>query len=265
LIHDAERSGHRKIVIASDVLACADRDGIARALRRLDGADVHVIYVLRDLRTLLPAAWQQQALSYPTSRWSEWVNWLTTEEPSASSAWRPYDVQRVLERWRQCGVSHTHLLLYPPSGEPKLLWERFQSIVGWPTRHTIEGHPTHCSLDFTQAEVLRLVRQRVTDVATRLPAVAEDVLVDDGIPGADRTVLPSIPAGTRAWVQAGCKARRSCVADHRNHVVGDPDDLGPAKLAATPAPQEPSDAAMLDAAATIAARLVEEFAARRWQ
>ena len=80
LVGDAEHSGHRRILITNETLATAGRKEIRRLLRRLDGADVHVIYVLRDLVTLLVAAWQRQTRTLPTPPWPEWVTELTDRE-----------------------------------------------------------------------------------------------------------------------------------------------------------------------------------------
>lgn len=100
MIDDAERSGRRRIVITNETLAEGRRPDIRRLLHRLDGADVHVIYVLRDVPTLLVAAWQRQARLHPTPPWPEWLTDLTEGEPAARKTWRAHDVTAVLDHWR---------------------------------------------------------------------------------------------------------------------------------------------------------------------
>jgi hypothetical protein len=51
------RSG--TVVISHEILAPATPEHVARAMRDLDGSEVHVVYTARDLARQVPAAWQE--------------------------------------------------------------------------------------------------------------------------------------------------------------------------------------------------------------
>jgi hypothetical protein len=264
LIGDAERSGHRRILITNEALATAGQKEIGRLLHRLDGADIHVIYVLRDVLTLLVAAWQREARLYPTSTWPEWLTGLIEDAPVGM--WRAHDVTAVLDRWHQGGASHVHLLVYPGSAGPSVLWDRFRAIVGWKAEAQID-HASNVDrlLDPAAAEVVRRARERIGGGRPRygLARVIEDLLL-----GRDRTFSAdpalAIPAGVRPWVEAQSAARRSCTAGARYEVIGDAEEFGLTDAHFAPSAQLPNDAATLDAATRIAATLAGELADLRW-
>ena len=72
----------------------------------------------------------------------------------------------------------------------------------------------------------------------------------------------AIPAGLRPWIDAQSEERYACTTDWRNHVVGDPDDVELTDTLFTPTPEVPSEAAMVEAATRLIARLVDILSAR---
>jgi hypothetical protein len=217
-------------------LAAAGRREIRRLLRRLDGADVQVAYVLLDVPSLLAGAWQRQARLQPTPPWPEWVTRLSEDDVTASRMWRAHDVGAVLDRWWECGADVIHVLVTPGSTTPLL--------------------------DPATAEVVRRARERIGGDGPRrdLARVIDDLVVASA---ASDAPFP-VPAGVRPWVEAQSAARRAGVADARYDVVGDLAALDVSDACFAPTVRPPSDSAALDAATRTAAALVGELAALRW-
>ena len=255
LVRDAARSAHGKVLVTDTVLASAGDDVISLLLRPLEGAEVHLLYVLRDVKTLLPAAWQERVRVQPTPPWSEWLDALIAA-PAAPPWWPDHDVDQVLRRWRQRGVKNVHLVLFPKvadvDGE---LWERLRSVVGWPASTRPELPNRAGDLGHVQVELLRRLRDRLD--GRRLGHVAEFVLASD--PSGSFT----FPERTRPWIEANAARRWSCAADLRNNVVGDVGDLEsfPGDFAA--APTGVSEEELLDAAVPLTSGLIGELAAQR--
>jgi hypothetical protein len=223
-------------VITNERLAVAGRREIRRLLHQLDGADVHVVYVLRDVPTLLAAAWQRQARLQPTPPWPEWVARLTGDDVAARRMWRAHDVGAVLDRWWECGVRHVHVLVNPGSATPLL--------------------------DPATAEVVRRARERTggDDPRPDLARMIEDLVLARA---ASDAPFP-VPASARPWVEAQSGARRAAATDARYDVVGDLAELDVSDACFAPTVQPPSDSDALDAATRTAATLVGELTALRW-
>jgi hypothetical protein len=255
LIRDAERSGRHAVVVTDRRLVTTSADEVAELLELLDGADVRVVYVLRDVTTLLPAVWAEQARSRPTPAWSDWLDAMM-KDPAAVPGWPAHDVDQVLARWRQGGVEHVDLLVHPKAAEiDTALWERMRTIVGWPASTPValsdrSDHPGH-----SQVELLRRVQARLD--ARRLHHVAEVAATLDPFD------CITFPESSRPWIEANTERRRAAAAERRNDVVGDVADLEPSAAAFTATASRPDDAAVLDAAVPLSARLVEELAGLR--
>jgi hypothetical protein len=255
LIRDAERARRHAVVVAANRLAAKSAAEVAALLDQLDGADVHVVYVLRDLATLLPAVWLEEVRSGPTPAWNDWLDALIAD-PAAVPSWPAHDVDRVLAQWRRGGVDHVHLLVHPQRGDvDAALWDRMQTVVGWPAstpadRSDRSDHPGH-----SHGELLRRLHDRLDD--RRLHHVAEVLETLDPLD------CITFPESSRPWIEANTDRRRAAAADQRNDVVGDVADLEPSPSAFAATPPRPDDAAVLDAAVPLSARLVEDLAGLR--
>jgi hypothetical protein len=267
LVKDAERSGHRRILIINETLASAGRKEVRLLLRRLHGAEVHVIYVLRDLATLLVAAWQRQVRTLPTPPWSEWLTALTDRDPVAGCIGPAHDVRSVLERWRDGGAGHIHVLVHPRSASATELYERLKEIVGLGAgtrRNEIADPDGPGLLDPAAAEVVRRARERIGGGPRHdLARVTEDVLLGRACTSSTDAAYV-IAERARPWVEAQSAARRSFLSGARYQVVGDLDELEVTESSYSRTVPPLSDSVTLDAATEIAAALVGALAAVRW-
>jgi hypothetical protein len=268
LVSDAERSGERQILIVDDTLASARRKEIRRLRHRVEGAEVHVIYVLRDLPTLLAVAWQRSSWTLPTPPWMEWLTDTSDGDPVARCLAPAHDVGAVLDRWCDGGADHVHVLVHPRTPSSKVLRLRLQAIVGATVGMSIDesGIGTGIGLlDPAAAEVVRRARELIggADPRRDLARVTEG-LVLRGVRPAPPDATFSIPEPARPWVEAQSAARRSYAASGRCEVVGDLAELDISDSSYSPTVGLPSDSAALDAATEIAAALVTELAAVRW-
>ena len=104
-------------IVSHEILAPATPEVIARAMRDLEGCEVHVVYSARDLARALPAAWQE---SIKQGRKWAYRRFLNRVEFGHPWFYRAFDLPTVLTNWN-VGV--------PPSAST---WSRCPSAA--PTR-----------------------------------------------------------------------------------------------------------------------------------
>jgi hypothetical protein len=76
--------------------------------------------------------------------------------------WRAHDVGVALDRWRDCGACHIHVLVHPRSTSPTVLWERLRTVTG--SRAAIRVGDAAIQdrlLDPAAADVVRRARERI--------------------------------------------------------------------------------------------------------
>jgi hypothetical protein len=257
LLDDAERSGYSKIVISSEFLSSADPDVVAPRIERLADDDVQVVYAVREFAGLLGSVWQQTVRTAPTAPWTEWLDLLAGKQ-ATNWVWTQHNAGRILDGWAREGVDQVHVLVVPQHGTaPGELWRRFGSIVGWRARTTIGAPRGNESLGYAQAEVLRRLQELLVDVEPRThrARVTKNLIGDLTLAPMDRVDRLVIPERLRPWVEAESERQRDAIASSSAHVIGDLDELGLDDAKFSPDPVVPNQAAMLDAAVAVVARL----------
>ncbi len=227
LVDDAERSGCRRIVISSEFLCTAGADEVSANLDRLGNAEIHVIYAVRDFAGLLASEWQQGLKTSPLPPWHQWLE-ETAQRGVTEGLWRRHDVGAVCERWSASAVDNVHVLVVPRAGGAyDDLWRLFQSIVGWSGRTRVDESRANESLGYAQAELLRRLQHRLTDVEPRhlRARVTKDVIADQVLAEMTRVDSLLIPGHLRAWVESESEKRHKQIVDSQTHVVGNLDDL----------------------------------------
>lgn len=223
-------------VISHENLASAEPDHIDKAVADLGFAELHVIYTARDLVRQIPAVWQEGLKNRGTMRFSEFVERLRAtsdiEYPTTPGFWRSQHAVKVLEPWaRHLGAQRIHLVTVPPAGAPpRLLWERFSSVVGIdPAAYEAKTARTNSSLGAVEAALLRQLNE---DLRTTVPwpvyqRVVKRYLAQDVLAQRRSPVKIALPRDQREWVDARAREIVEGLLEAGYPVTGDLTELLP--------------------------------------
>jgi hypothetical protein len=156
-------------VISHEILMAAKPEQIARAVGSLEPAELHIAVTVRDLASLLPAAWQEAVKNGETGAWDDWVRDVIDRQSKRRSAqrrgfWRLHDTVPTLRKWAaHVPFDRMHVVTVPPSGSPRdLLWQRWADLLGYdPTGTEVGGARENTSLGWPEAEFLRAVNTKL--------------------------------------------------------------------------------------------------------
>lgn len=257
-------------VVSCELLADANARAVDRVVGSLEPAEVHVVYMARDLSKLVPGMWQtlmRNTVSVP------WETYLASVrgDPRAPRGfgrrfWRQQDPRFALARWeRRVPRERIHVVTVPPSGDdPSLLWRRFCQVIGLdPAACSVDVRRGNESLGSAEADLLRRVNARL---ARRIPRSAYDRWVKRFVA---RRVLErreggrriALPEQEHSWVRPRAVEICEFLDSHGYDLVGDTSDLLPSPVPGTAfAPDDVDPEEELDAAIDVIAALVRKLA-----
>lgn len=131
-----ERPEVHTVVMSHELLAAATAEQAAAALEPLAGADVHVLYTVRDLSRQVPSEWQERIKNGSTLSFAEFQQVIDKRFETGDTGnlfWRAHDVVDVLDRWASgLPPDRVHVVTTPmPGSPPDELWRRFATVVGF--------------------------------------------------------------------------------------------------------------------------------------
>lgn len=238
-------------IIDHELFSRAVGETLARAMRDLSFAEVHVVYTVRDLARQLPAAWQERMKNRDTTSYAEFLRRARFGDPPLKTFWRLHDVPRILARWaKYVSPEHVHVITLPQSGQqPGALWQRFATTIGLdPNSYdTSRGTPNE-SLGAVDAAWLRRFNQELADVDVWFPL--HSFLVKQRLApvlAKRRTARIGLPRDVHGWAVDWARDEIAAIRNAGYHVVGDLDELMPAPfvLGADPDEVELSRGALL--------------------
>lgn len=215
------------LLISDERLSRARPEQIDRAVDLFDGAQIHVIYVVREFAGLIPSHWQENIKNGPTREFDAWLQTVRDNRGQYSMFWRFHDVAQVAQRWSPDWRRQVHILTLPTSRDIDQLWQRMQQVVGWRTPTSLGAGAPNASLGLEEAELLRGVQRslasedgdpRRSEILKQI--VAKKVLAQQEN---DRPIL--IPPEHRSWISAENERRISFVTNSPVDLVGDVSDL----------------------------------------
>jgi hypothetical protein len=230
------RSKSGTSIVSHEILAPAQPDVVARAMRDLEGCEVHIVYSARDLARALPAAWQESIKQ--GRRWS-YRRFLNRVEFGRPWFFRAFDLPNVLGTWG-AGVpaERVHLVTVPqrqsPGGaDPGELFGRFCTAFGIdPAWAPLDSDRLNTSLGVAETQVIRQLNRRM-DRATRREAeydeLIRELLAQDQLVHR-RSAPVRLPPGRFAWASEQSEQWIEWVKGSGIHVVGDLEDLRPLPL-----------------------------------
>jgi len=261
------RSKNGTSIVSHEILAPAPPEVIGKAMRDLEGCEVHVVYSARDLARALPAAWQESIKQ--GRRWA-YRRFLNRVEFGHPWFFRAFDLPSVLSNW-STGVppERIHLVTVPQRGaDPGELFRRFCTAFGIdPEWAPLDSDRLNTSLGVAETQVIRQLNRRM-DRATRREAEYDELIRE--LLAQDRLVHRAsapvrLPPGRHPWANEQTERWIEWIKGSGIQVVGDVDDLRPPP----PADDEPyvnpdkvSARAVLSAAVDALSAMTREAASR---
>lgn len=230
-------------VLSSELFAEAAPAEVERIVDSLGKAEVHVVYVARDLARQVPVAWQQWVRNGGTAPFAVYADRVTERDGhrAAKVFWSSHDVGAVLSRWSATvPADRIHVVTVPPGAHAaEELWSRFASVLGIDVRR-YPAAPTRqpALLPLAATEVIRLLNAEVGPVdAARLERLLGHL---ERMPGA----RPRLPGAVQAPVLAETGRAVAAVQDSGYRWVGAAEDLLPQEsaFAVTDLEVSPADA-----------------------
>jgi hypothetical protein len=218
------------------VLAPATSQQVRRAMHDLRGAEVHVVYSVRDLGRQVPAAWQEsikQGGTWPYRRFSRRI--------SKGRTWfgKAFDLPRVLETWGEgLPPERVHVVTVPhqrggPGGSGATLWHRFCEAFGIdPAWAPLESDAVNRSMGVAETAVLRRLNRRM-DRETRKEASYDRVVREtlaQGMLANRRGTRVQLPPELHDWAVAEAERWQHWITGSGVHLVGDLADLVPREV-----------------------------------
>jgi hypothetical protein len=261
------RQAPKVAVISHELFSAADAGQADRAVRSLQGAEVHIVLTVRDIATLLPAEWQESVKHRNAREWEDWLEDVIDRESVSDDRrqwwfWRVHDTLAILDIWsRHVPPERVHVIMTAPRGSASgLLWQRFASLLDIdPDSVDLTRARQNSSLGMPEIEFLRRLNQVLpADVPDWFymwnvkEAVAHRTLA--ARPRGGRLVLPT---GRDAWAKEQAEILVAALRDSTYDLVGDLDELLPPPVTEPSAsPADESVEQILDAAVHAAAALV---------
>lgn len=237
---------------------------LKRAVRSFGQRPVHVVITCRDLARQLPAVWQEGVKNGDTGSYRDFLDEAVGEwsgPDTTAGFWRGQNLAGLARRWaEQVGAEQVRLVTVPPSGADKnVLWQRFVHATGLPeVDYDLPAQARNPSLGTVETELLRRVVARLPEdvpwptyakqVKRRL---AQRTLVKHKADGA-----LTVPDAWRAATERISKEMLAAIAEGGFPVIGDLADLAPTYREDGTAPDDVSDAVLLERALELLAPMV---------
>jgi hypothetical protein len=246
-------------VVSHEILAGATRPQVARAMRDLAGADVHVVYSARDLGRQIPAEWQESIKHRKQKSFQHYVRDVRRAERRDPELWfwRAQGLPDVLDRWG-AGLppGRVHLVTVPQPGAPRdELWRRYCAAFGidprWAPEDTASSNP---SLGIEETALVRALNKRLRKAAldsAHYRRLVRQLVVHSTLAQRPQMRRVTLPPKAHGWVGEVAAEWVAWVAQSGIDVVGDVEDLCPVPPAAgrwadpdKPRPRRTADAAL---------------------
>ena len=253
------RRASGRVVVSHEILAGARRPQVARALRDLGGAEVHVVYSARDLGRQVPAEWQESVKHRKQKSFRRYLRQVqrADRKDPALWFWRAQSLPDVLDRWA-AGLppERIHLVTVPQPGAPRdELWRRYCTAFGidpsWAPEDSSSSNP---SLGIEETALVRALNKRLRKAgldSSHYRRLVRQLIVHSTLAQRPDTRRVTLPPKAHGWV---CEVAEEWVAwagQAGIDVVGDLEDLRPAPPAPgrwadpdKPRPRRTADAAL---------------------
>jgi hypothetical protein len=250
-------------VISAEFLCRANARQVRHAVTSLQPAQVHVVFMARDLSKVIPAMWQTLMRNGDSITWADYLASVRHDEAGSHGwrFWQHHDPRNVLARWEtRVPREQVHVVTVPPAGgDPAVLWERFCTVTGLrPDGLALDVQRSNESLGSVEAGLLLRLNAQLRGV--RQPTynrwvkrfIARSVLEKH----TDRHRF-ALPEQEHTWLRPRIEQICEFLTAGGYHLEGDLDDLLPRPAGAvTTPPDDAEPQEMLDMAVEVIAELV---------
>jgi hypothetical protein len=233
LVRSIERAREPRVVVSAEALADARKPAIARIVRDLDPARVHVVVTLRPLARILSSQWQQYVQAGVTVSFEEWLDAILYpgRRKLTPSFWHRHRHDRLIARWAEAvGFDRMTVVVADDRDRDRIL-RVFERFVGLEAGTLVaEDDLANRSLTLGEVEIIRAFNAQFR--AAELPMRLHTAVVRHGAsellkrrpPASDerRIRLPPAAAARAAEIAAEIVANIRAMPVR---VVGDLDSL----------------------------------------
>ncbi len=260
-------------VISHEMFSLADADTVRRALRDLDGLDVHIVMTARDLSRQIPAHWQEDIKNRGLLTFAEYVHSLKRIDDSvnpffADIFWQYQNLPEVLRTWAaDLPPDRVHIVTAPPRGATgkDALWTRFARIIGIdPEQCPADVPARNPSMGLVETNLLRRLNAKIIDEMNgpSYHNMIKHYLAVTVLAERSGAVPLRLPADDQAWVTQQAEELVHELREAKYDVVGDLDELIPTWEGADTDPRHPdnaTDAELLDASIDALCEVVQRL------
>jgi hypothetical protein len=251
-------------LISMEWLIASTPEQIAAALDSLQPCRVEVIVTARDLLRTFVAQWQEMTKNYRPWGWEQFLAEVRDEDTigrSREAFWSQQDVPVVLRRWaEQIPRDRIHLITVPPPGaDPELLWSRFCGVLG--IDGTRFGPPRYDNASLGVVSSILMQRLNVAALAQGVPHDVYKSVIHREVGRrilADRREVEgpiAVSDDMDAWIRRRSEQMLADIRAVGVDIVGDMDELVPARPLKGRQPNDVTDTELLDACAETLVRL----------
>lgn len=222
-------------LVSHEILAGARSDQVARVMKDLADAEVHLVYSARDIARQIPAEWQESIKHRNKRSFKRFLRQVQEAERRDSTLWfwRAQGLPDVLNRWAQgLPPERVHLVTVPQPGAPRdELWHRYCRAFGFdPALAPQETARANPSIGIDETALLRKLNVALVEAGLDSAAyrqVVRQLLVHETLATRPKMRKVTLPPRLRGWALEVADEWREWVEGSGIDVVGDLEDLRP--------------------------------------
>ena len=248
-------------IISHEMFSLAEPEAVNRAMRDLDGLEVHVVMTARDLARQIPAHWQEDIKNRGLLTYSEYLRSLKRVDDSvnpffANIFWQYQNLPEVLRTWAaDLPPERVHIVTAPPRGAAAgdEIWTRFARTVGIDPEQCPADVPVrNPSMGLVETNLLRRLNTEIihTMDGPSYHNMIKHYLAVDVLAARSGAEPLRLSVEDREWVTQQAKEIVHELREAGYDVAGDLEDLIPNWDADDTGPRHPdsaNDAELLDA------------------
>ncbi len=223
------------VIVSHEILAAARPEQVARAMRGLEGSEVHLVYSARDLARQIPAEWQEGVKHQRKIGFNRFLKQVRTSKrvQPARWFWRVQSLPDVLSRWT-AGLppERVHLVTVPQAGAPRdLLWRRYCEAFGIdPAWAPQESERQNVSIGAAETFLLRRLNRHLRESglsSDEYRRLIRELVVHQTMAKRPHMTKVTLPPGAFGWADEVADEWIDWVRGSGIRVVGDLEDLRP--------------------------------------
>lgn len=248
-------------VISHEMFSLADAKTVRRAMRDLDGIEVHIVMTARDLARQIPAHWQEDIKNRGLLTYADYLHSLkriddTVNPFFANIFWDYQSLPSVLRTWSaNIPPERVHIVTAPPRGVAgkDALWTRFARTIGIdPEECPADVTARNPSMGLVETNLLRRLNAKLIDEmhGPSYHNMIKHYLAVDVLAARSDSEPLRLSTEDREWVTQRAKEIVRELREAEYNVVGDLEELIPTWGPEQPTPRHPdsaTDSEMLDA------------------